>query len=42
VPDRDMFRLPVKEGRDFEVQLEGTAQVFSVKLAQASGEIAGA
>lgn len=42
VPDRDMFRLPVKEGRDFEVQLEGTAQVFAVKIAQASGEIAGA
>lgn len=42
VTSRTMFRLPEKSGRDWEVQLEGTAQVFSVAVAQASEELANA
>ena len=42
VTSRTMFRLPPKSGRDWEVQLESTAQVFSVVVAQAAEEIANA
>lgn len=42
VTSRDVFRLPVKEGRDFEVQIEGTSTVFSVAVAQSIEEFSGA
>jgi len=39
VASRDAFRLPVKEGRDFEIQLEGTSTVFSIAVSQAIEEL---
>jgi len=39
VASRDAFRLPVKEGRDFEMQLEGTSTVFSIAVSQAIEEL---
>lgn len=42
VTSRNYFRLPVKQGRDFEVQLEGTSEVFSVGVSQAPEELADA
>ena len=42
VTSRNYFRLPVKQGRDFEVQLEGTSEVFAVNVAQAPEELADA
>jgi hypothetical protein len=42
VTSRTMFKLPPTSGRDWEVQLEGTAQVFSVVVAQSAEEIANA
>lgn len=42
VTSRDYFRLPVKQGRDFEVQLEGTAEVFALLVTQAPEELADA
>ena len=42
VASRTPFRLPVKVGRDWEVQLEGTPQVFSVGVAQSMEELTGA
>lgn len=42
VSSRNYFRLPVKQGRDFEIQLEGTAEVFAVNIAQAPEELADA
>jgi hypothetical protein len=41
VASRDMFRLPVKMGRDFEVQFEGSSEVFSFSVAQSPEELAG-
>lgn len=42
VTSREPFRLPSKEGRDFEVQIEGTSEVFSIAIAQAIEEFASA
>lgn len=42
VASRVPFRLPVKAGRDWEVQVEGTSQVFSIGVAQSMQELAGA
>lgn len=42
VTSRVPFRLPVKAGRDWEVQIEGNVQVFSVSIAQSMQELAGA
>lgn len=42
VSSRVPFRLPVKAGRDWEIQIEGTSQVFSVGVAQSMQELAGA
>jgi len=39
VADRDPFRLPAVSGRDFEMQLEGSVEVFSVAVAQAMAEL---
>jgi hypothetical protein len=41
VASRDAFRLPVKEGRDFEMQIEGAYEVFSVAVAQSVEELSG-
>ena len=41
VASRDTFRLPVKEGRDFELQIEGPYEVFSVAVGQSVEELAG-
>lgn len=42
VTSRNYFRLPVKQGRDFEVQLEGNTEVFALLVAQAPEELANA
>ncbi len=42
VASRNPFRLPAKVGRDWEVQLEGTAEVFAVNVSQSMQELAGA
>ena len=42
VPSRAPFRLPVKVGRDWQLQLEGTSQVFSAVVAQSMEELASA
>ncbi len=39
VTSRDPFRLPVAVGRDWEVQIEGTKEVFSVALAHSAMEL---
>lgn len=41
VADRTAFRLPVLVGRDWEFQIEGTAEVFSLAIATSMEEIAG-
>lgn len=41
VANRNPFRLPVAPGRDWEVQLEGTSEVFSLAIAQSIEELAG-
>lgn len=41
VPDRTAFRLPVMVGRDWEFQIEGNTEVFSLAIAQSMEEIAG-
>ena len=40
VTSRLPFRLPAVAGRDFEVQLEGSTEVFSVSVAQSMQELA--
>ena len=40
VPNRFPFRLPSKSGRDWEVELTGTSEVFSVAVAQSMEELA--
>ena len=40
VASRDMFRLPVAMGRDFEVQFEGSSEVFAFSVAQSPEELA--
>ena len=40
VANRTPFRLPVNPGRDFEVQIEGTSEVFSLSIAQSIEELA--
>lgn len=42
VTSRAPFRLPVKVGRDWEVQLTGTAEVFAISIAQSMEELANA
>lgn len=39
VSSRDPFRLPVVVGRDWEVQVEGTHEVFSLALAHSAAEL---
>ena len=41
VADRAAFRLPVLIGRDWEFQIEGNTEVFSLAIAQSMEEIAG-
>jgi len=41
VANRNPFRLPAVAGRDWEVQLEGSSEVFSMAVAQSMSEIAG-
>lgn len=41
VSGRGMFRLPAAPGRDWEVQFEGTSEVFSFAMANSVGELAG-
>jgi hypothetical protein len=41
VASREPFRLPSNVGRDWEIQLEGTSEVFSLDLAQSMGELGG-
>jgi hypothetical protein len=41
VASRTPFRLPVSPGRDFEVQIEGTSEVFAFNIAQSIEELAG-
>lgn len=42
VTSREPFRLPAVKGRDWEVELSGSAEVFSAIIAQGMEEIAGA
>ena len=39
VGSRDPFRLPVLVGRDWEIQVEGTHEVFAVSLAHSASEL---
>ena len=41
VASRTAFRLPVGAGRDIEVQVEGTSEVFGLSIAQSMEELAG-
>ena len=41
VQSRDPFRLPAKVGRDWEVQIEGDYEVFSMSVANSMSELAG-
>ena len=41
VESRVAFRLPVATGRDIEVQIEGTSEVFGLSIAQSMEELAG-
>lgn len=41
VSSREPFRLPVATSRDWELQLEGNTEVFSVDMAQSVGELGG-
>ena len=42
VTSRNIFRLPVKVGRDHEFQVETNATVFAISIAQSPEELAGA
>lgn len=42
VQSRNPFRLPAKRGRDWEVQIEGSSEVFSVAIANSMSELANA
>lgn len=41
VANRNPFRLPVSTGRDWEIQIEGSSEVFSLEVAQSFGELGG-
>lgn len=41
VTSRDPFRLPANMGRDIELQVEGSAEVFSLAVAQSMQELTG-
>ena len=41
VQNRDPFRLPSKVGRDWELQIEGAKEVFSLAIANSMSELAG-
>ena len=41
VQNRDPFRLPSKVGRDWEMQIEGSKEVFSLAIANSMSELAG-
>lgn len=41
VSDRNPFRLPAAPGRDMEVQIEGTSDVFALSVAHSMQELAG-
>jgi len=41
VTSRNPFRLPAKVGRDWEVQIEGSSEVFAVHMATSMTELAG-
>jgi hypothetical protein len=41
VASRDPFRLPAVKGRDWEIQLEGNTEVFSLVVGQSMSELAG-
>ena len=41
VADRNPFRLPTAPGRDMEVEIEGTSDVFAVSVAHSMQELAG-
>ena len=41
VANRNPFRLPAKPGRDWEVQIEGTSEVFALSIAQSVQELTG-
>ena len=41
VTSRSPFRLPSLPGRDWEIQLEGASEVFSLSVAQSMQELAG-
>lgn len=41
VASRSPFRLPAKVGRDWELQVEGSSEVFSLSLATSMTELAG-
>jgi len=40
VQDRNPFRLPAKVGRDWEMQIEGSKEVFSLSIANSMSELA--
>jgi hypothetical protein len=40
VTSRDPFRLPSKVGRDWEIQIEGSNEVFSIAVANSMSELA--
>jgi hypothetical protein len=40
VTSRDPFRLPAKVGRDWEMQIEGSSEVFSLAIANSMTELA--
>jgi len=42
VASRNPFRLPVKRGRDWEVQVEGNKEVFSIAMSTSMSELANA
>lgn len=42
VQSRNPFRLPAKRGRDWEMQVEGSNEVFSVAIANSMSELANA
>lgn len=39
VESRDPFRLPVQIGRDWEMQVEGNSEVFSIAMAHSASEL---
>ena len=40
VQSRTPFRLPAKVGRDLEMQVEGSSEVFSLSIANSMTELA--